>query len=324
MSKQICKMISWAVQQYYSEDGWKIVYYATSKEDANERLKEYRLNQPHIPARSIWYLENEDDPEPHFNPLERRKNLSLPRWASAMEGRQSTIVSIGIVTNENPNDELAMNREPVNREIFKMWIRRLKLSYEEIIGDYGTIEHPFLIYNCTRSQLITLAREGYQKAVIFGSQLAGGMRWEWIEYRDARADYVTTERRYEWEFSPEAKEYFSQIMGRKFKMPFFDPERRGLPSRSRYGTPSEMDRMLHRMSAKGGFTFGENPEDFDYDPEDDRSEFAEPHGRSALRTGKRIFPCPNCKEPNRLTRKDVDLGYQCDECADRVENSVGV
>ncbi len=55
-------------------------------------------------------------------------------------------------------------------------------------------------------------------------------------------------------------------------------------------------------------------------------EFADPGGRSALRAaGKgnpRNLPCPTCKKPNRLTRKDRALGYQCDECADRAEQGL--
>ena len=60
------------------------------------------------------------------------------------------------------------------------------------------------------------------------------------------------------------------------------------------------------------------------DPElDDRREFADPGGRSALRAAHpgnpRNLPCPTCGEPNRLTPKDRDLGYQCDRCADAAE-----
>ncbi|MBU2060303.1 MAG: hypothetical protein KKH44_00435 [Bacteroidetes bacterium] len=41
--------------------------------------------------------------------------------------------------------------------------------------------------------------------------------------------------------------------------------------------------------------------------------------RRATKYNPRIYPCPTCKEPNRLTKKDIDLHYQCDECADRAE-----
>lgn len=51
--------------------------------------------------------------------------------------------------------------------------------------------------------------------------------------------------------------------------------------------------------------------------------FADPGGRSALRaataTNPRIYACPDCGEPDRLTRLDVARGYCCDACADRNE-----
>jgi hypothetical protein len=57
--------------------------------------------------------------------------------------------------------------------------------------------------------------------------------------------------------------------------------------------------------------------------DDDRSMFADPGGRSALRASSkknpRNLPCPNCRAPNRLTPKDRALGYQCDACADAAE-----
>jgi hypothetical protein len=52
-------------------------------------------------------------------------------------------------------------------------------------------------------------------------------------------------------------------------------------------------------------------------------DFADPGGRSALRAetpeNPRNLPCPTCGEPNRLTPRDRQLGYQCDSCADAAE-----
>ena len=66
-----------------------------------------------------------------------------------------------------------------------------------------------------------------------------------------------------------------------------------------------------------------NDADIDRDPDDDREQFADPGGRSALRASSRRNPrdlsCPNCGKPNRLTPADRARGYQCDECADRAE-----
>lgn len=56
-------------------------------------------------------------------------------------------------------------------------------------------------------------------------------------------------------------------------------------------------------------------DEFDFDPQ-----FADPGGKSALRAGIRNLPCPNCEQPNRLTAADQRLGYQCDSCADKLEN----
>jgi len=52
-----------------------------------------------------------------------------------------------------------------------------------------------------------------------------------------------------------------------------------------------------------------------------RMNFANPG--SALRrptaANPRIYPCPECGEKDCLTSVDVKLGYQCDECAERLE-----
>jgi hypothetical protein len=61
--------------------------------------------------------------------------------------------------------------------------------------------------------------------------------------------------------------------------------------------------------------------------DDDRSDFADPGGRSALRAASRSnprnLPCPNCGAANRLTPADRARGYQCDSCADRAEGRPG-
>lgn len=54
--------------------------------------------------------------------------------------------------------------------------------------------------------------------------------------------------------------------------------------------------------------------------------FAEPGERSALRAASnsnpRNLPCPTCGAPDRLTPADQQLGYQCNECADRDEGMI--
>lgn len=54
-----------------------------------------------------------------------------------------------------------------------------------------------------------------------------------------------------------------------------------------------------------------------------RYNFRDPGGRSALRAGKRIYPCPTCGRKRMLTEQDKRLGYQCDRCADGQEGHFG-
>lgn len=67
--------------------------------------------------------------------------------------------------------------------------------------------------------------------------------------------------------------------------------------------------------------------DFYLLPEDyegiDISEFADPGGRSSLYAATeddpRIYPCPDCGQPNRLTLRDKRAHHCCNSCADRNE-----
>jgi hypothetical protein len=74
-------------------------------------------------------------------------------------------------------------------------------------------------------------------------------------------------------------------------------------------------------------TVVEDDEDYDEIEDYERIEFADPTGHSALRAATKDNPrncsCPTCGQPNRLTPKDVKLGYQCDSCADALENGWG-
>ena len=67
-------------------------------------------------------------------------------------------------------------------------------------------------------------------------------------------------------------------------------------------------------------------DDFDDGPDpdyDDRSDFADPGGNSALRAATKNNPrnrsCPNCQRKNMLTPADMALHYVCDRCADQAE-----
>lgn len=68
----------------------------------------------------------------------------------------------------------------------------------------------------------------------------------------------------------------------------------------------------------------QGPDDFTLEEREELVEmFADPGGNSALRRAHkgnpRNLPCPTCGAKNRLTPADRELGYQCDQCADKAE-----
>ena len=72
-----------------------------------------------------------------------------------------------------------------------------------------------------------------------------------------------------------------------------------------------------RYNSETDFEYGENGSAGDgYD-------FAYPGYNSALRAAgpgnPRIYSCPTCHTRRVLTRRDKELGYQCDRCADLQE-----
>lgn len=83
--------------------------------------------------------------------------------------------------------------------------------------------------------------------------------------------------------------------------------------------PSATRRSFCNSLSRKGFAMRIDWDLFD----EDRSCFADPGGRSALRRSSRRnprnLPCPTCGRKNVLTPADVARGYQCDRCADAEE-----
>jgi hypothetical protein len=89
-----------------------------------------------------------------------------------------------------------------------------------------------------------------------------------------------------------------------------------------------LNRNTKESLNEGRFDDDDDYDDYDDDPrdyrdDDDYDDFADPGGNSALRASSydnpREYPCPTCGAEDVLTLKDVNLGYQCDRCADNAE-----
>jgi hypothetical protein len=66
-----------------------------------------------------------------------------------------------------------------------------------------------------------------------------------------------------------------------------------------------------------------------YEDDDDgfnANRFAQPGSAlwAADADNPRIYKCPTCGYPNRLTARDISAGYQCDACADACERGLDI
>ena len=88
-------------------------------------------------------------------------------------------------------------------------------------------------------------------------------------------------------------------------------------------TQEQIDDLRAVLSDEDWEEFVQGQMDREYYGDDEGLDFADPGGRSALRaatkSNPRNQPCPTCGGEDRLTPADVQLGYQCDPCADRAE-----
>ena len=89
----------------------------------------------------------------------------------------------------------------------------------------------------------------------------------------------------------------------------------------RCGELCEYELCEHCMDEYKSYEYSEFDEGT-YDDLDDFA-FADLNGESALKPETsdniRDLPCPTCGRKNMLTPLDVDLGYQCDICANRTK-----
>ena len=150
------------------------------------------------------------------------KEGGFPRVRMMMTGLVPSVQTIGIMTAENPG---AQPQDPKqNKQLNKTLMQKFRdMNYGPIPigGSFGQKENSFLIPNITREDLTTLGRQFGQEAVIWASREGEGMRWEYIEgdntveTRDVSLGGSDVQSK---------EDYYSEKKGRKFIIPFFDPE----------------------------------------------------------------------------------------------------
>lgn len=151
------------------------------------------------------------------------------RALNAMRGLVPSIHSIAIITAENKNDtqQSAEENNKQNKELKKL-LSYGHHGYQYIeLGKYGGVpEHGFMVRNVSRYYAIELGKMFEQDSIIYGEKFEDetyyGMYFEMIGtdvnknlLKILGTNKVFVNRQNETDF-------FSQIKGRRFQIPFFD------------------------------------------------------------------------------------------------------
>tara|TARA_B100000131_G_scaffold108145_1_gene104982 strand:+ start:5546 stop:6253 length:708 start_codon:yes stop_codon:yes gene_type:complete len=159
----------------------------------------------------------------------KKKQLNesgFARVRSMMMGMVPSVETIGIMTAENPNAEKfgAKQNKQFNKSLMSQ-LRQMNYGPIPIGGSFGHKESSFLIPNITRAELADLGKKFEQEAVIWASKQSGPdgefMRWEYME---GDATVQTRDVSMGGSDVQDRDDYYSEKKGRKFIIPFFDPE----------------------------------------------------------------------------------------------------
>lgn len=157
------------------------------------------------------------------------KESGYPRIMQAMRGLIPNIKTVGIVTAENPK---AVRQSAELNKLLNIKLEAdLKHSlygYKQIKGKYGEIENPFIIFNIVKNELLEIGKRYSQETVISGMReqaeengvVYDGMTFELI-HCDDQFGKVDSERKVFVNIN-DAEDFFSEVKGRKFIIPFFD------------------------------------------------------------------------------------------------------
>jgi|LauGreDrversion4_2_1035121.scaffolds.fasta_scaffold02937_21 hypothetical protein len=144
-------------------------------------------------------------------------------------GVRKKIKTIAILTGENPKGETASKEynKNANQEL-KGLLKSARLGYRPIKGSYGTPENSFIINNISLDDAINIGEKFRQDTIVYG-EVVGidgddiNMNFKMVgtdpdkpkEYRKVIASNDVFIAR------NEAQDFFSEVGGRKFVIPFY-------------------------------------------------------------------------------------------------------
>jgi len=152
------------------------------------------------------------------------------RARQAMLGMVPNINTIAFLTAENPQGEKAspeFNREQ-NKKL-ENTLRSMNLSFRKVKGKFGSEENSYMVMNITRDEAIELGQMFDQEAVIWGDKIEEDDKVYFsFQYISGDSTVQTREISLSAGDVQDREDYFSQIKGRKFIIPFFDDDYEGV------------------------------------------------------------------------------------------------
>jgi hypothetical protein len=138
----------------------------------------------------------------------------------SLAGMESNIDSIGIITAENPMaQKLSKKANRERNQQLAADLRELGYGFYQVKGKYGNVEHPFVIPNISKDDIVHLGSKYRQDAIIYVEKTPEGSEAELIGTADNKYDVRS---RVILPLASNVEDFFSQYKGRKFVIPFFD------------------------------------------------------------------------------------------------------
>jgi hypothetical protein len=160
-----------------------------------------------------------------------------PRLMQILKGKVPSVHTFGIMSVDNPMGKTAPaefnNKQQAQ---FKKDLQRSGLGYVQHKGKYGEFERAFFIMNVRKSAMMTWMKAYNQDSIIFGqvNKDSNSVLFEMIgnngEIRSTRTIALV--------LNDGNPEFYSEIKGRKFIIPFFDDEY--IPSQEDSNIPVEI------------------------------------------------------------------------------------
>lgn len=149
-----------------------------------------------------------------------------PRTLQIMRGMIPKVRTLGFITAENPHGQ--PEKPEINNKMNRQLESILKdglWGYQKIKGKYGSVENTFLVRNISRNDLLRYGNKFDQHSVLFGEYFEQdgryGMKFQLLSTENGSVGDIMGERNIF--ISREgAKDFYSEVKGRKFQIPFFD------------------------------------------------------------------------------------------------------